>query len=132
MNREEFCKKFAVGDKIRSETWSPEFFKVITAIGDTCFLALGTSEYPEQRWEFNEKDWLPYEEPKQTKLVSPIRTIFSEDGFEKSARLMRPAKVVLKNAKIKQKCMPPVNVGDVIENDCELTGDLFFEVDGEE
>ena len=75
MTRDDFIKKYKVGDKIRAYHWGDGLWLEIIFIGSQKFFAkndLGT----ENTWSFDAIDWLPYtEQPKPKKTVKMARAL---------------------------------------------------------
>jgi hypothetical protein len=75
MTRDDFIKKYKVGDKIRAYHWGDGLWLEIIFIGSQKFFAkndLGT----ENTWSFDAIDWLPYTEPpKPKKTVKMARAL---------------------------------------------------------
>ena len=75
MTRDDFIKKYKVGDKIRAYHWGDGLWLEIIFIGSQKFFAkndLGT----ENTWSFDAINWLPYTEPpKPKKTVKMARAL---------------------------------------------------------
>lgn len=75
MTRDDFIKKYKVGDKIRAYHWGDGLWLEIIFIGSQKFFAkndLGT----ENTWSFDAIDWIPYTEPpKPKKTVKMARAL---------------------------------------------------------
>lgn len=106
MTRDDFIKKYKVGDKIRAYHWGDGLWLEIIFIGSQKFFAkndLGT----ENTWSFDAIDWIPYTEPPKPKksvkmaqaLIKTTNGEFSITDFfysskEELERLFHPSEVI--------------------------------------
>jgi len=62
-----------VGAKVRAHNWGEGNYAVVTAVGETNFLATHVPKNPfgEVRYGFEDTTWSVYEEPKKTVMMYP-------------------------------------------------------------
>jgi hypothetical protein len=82
MTRDEFVKKFKVGDKIRMAHWTCSRFSEILYIGNVRFFARSedSNEYSFEYEYSNDYFWLPYTEPKKTVKMAQALYQRTDDG----------------------------------------------------
>jgi len=64
MDREEFIKKFKVGDRIRLPRWVDDCYLQILCIGKDKIFILEEDEKTEDVWDIEGSDWRKYEDRK--------------------------------------------------------------------
>ena len=75
MNRDDFIKKFKVGDKVRSDVWNIDEYLEILFMGKDRFFTLD-KRGQEWSYSYTSINWLPYTEPKKKKTVKMAQALF--------------------------------------------------------
>lgn len=69
MTKDEFVKKYHVGDKIRAPHWKSNRFSEVLYLGDKEFF-VRDDDNAEGGWEYSDYDWQPYTAPQKTVKMS--------------------------------------------------------------
>ena len=105
MNRDDFIKKYKVGDKIKLGDWEPERYLKILSVGDKSFFCNYASDF-EYVYPIDQ-DWIPYTKPQKKKktvkmaqaLIKTTNGEFSITAYfssskEELERLFHPSEVI--------------------------------------
>lgn len=80
MNRDDFIKKFKVGDKVRSDVWNIDEYLEILFMGKDRFFTLD-KRGQEWSYSYTSINWLPYTEPKKKKTVKMAQALIQNNTY---------------------------------------------------